>query len=529
MKTSHADNRPDDEAVLERNIARLIACSAPLPAVAESPLLGPVLEEVRRQRRRLIGVRLALAAASMVAVAAVVAVVVSPWRDPSQPPAQPLVAQGKSDSAASTKGNSVRPPASPPAGRKIDTPQSKSMGAPSPSHAAVPPSETAKGPTAPVPTSLRDATAPSQRANSRPPVGVGDGPSAPSVAPAPATFKRPATGMEPLGPETGDFQRPGPKPGPKPHSIPKPKPGTGAVALNTTPAIKDPTTPAKQAGWVLYVSAGSDASEGAVYQLDETGSVLGKVETPTTATGMAIDRGQALVLAMPRAGGKIVRIDGTGRLSTLLEKDPELRHPVDLAMVSESSAIVVADNNPAVLADTTTSGTKPRVFRRFEGQKWSTPEVSVAVTNDGRVLFSSSAEAGVFRFGRSEASPSSKPVLPAPGGVAADPKSLRWAAGQEPNQICLCEGDELLRKLVLPQGKSLYRRGVLSFAPGGLCVAARNADQPTSVWLLMYDFKKDKWNSLFRWENERGPIADLVVGPRMAWERSPSGPPTGTY
>ena len=45
-----------------------------------------------------------------------------------------------------------------------------------------------------------------------------------------------------------------------------------------------------------------------------------------------------------RDGGRIMRIDDTGKTSTLLEKDKTLVHPVDVAVGGKSDTIVVADN-----------------------------------------------------------------------------------------------------------------------------------------------------------------------------------------
>jgi hypothetical protein len=80
-----------------------------------------------------------------------------------------------------------------------------------------------------------------------------------------------------------------------------------------------------------------------------------------------------------------------------------------------------------------------------------------------------------------------------------------------------------VKKLRLPAGKSLYRKGLLSFSPTGtVCVACRDTDSDDKVWLLMYNIDKDETYSLFPWD--KGEMTDFVVGPRMLWERKdPSG------
>ncbi len=142
--------------------------------------------------------------------------------------------------------------------------------------------------------------------------------------------------------------------------------------------------------------------------------------------------------------------------------------------------------------------------------------MSVAVTLDKHVLLGTDGEKGVYRFA-GDASPS-RPLLPEPGGVAADTKSLRWAATQ-PDGVYLFEGEELIKKLRLPAGKQIYRQGLLSFSPAGtLCVVGRDNQTTTGEpWFFMFDPDTDEVRSLFPWTRER--MTDFVVGPRMFWER----------
>jgi hypothetical protein len=257
-----------------------------------------------------------------------------------------------------------------------------------------------------------------------------------------------------------------------------------------------------------------------VYQVDQDGRVLGWVNLPYTATGIALHRTNGLVLALPRDGGKIMQIDDTGKLSTLVDKDKNLVHPVDVAIAGKSDTVLVADNIADVLAATSTEGLQPRLYRAFEGQKWNSQDMSVAITNDKHVVFGTNGDKGIYRFSGDDESAGAAPLLPGAGGVAADPKSLRWAATQSPNEIYVFEGEEVVKKLRLPPGKSIYRQGLLSFSPcGSICVAARDSDEATGQpWLLMYDIEKDNIRSLFPWAHET--MTDFVVGPRMYWDRN---------
>lgn len=285
----------------------------------------------------------------------------------------------------------------------------------------------------------------------------------------------------------------------------------------------------KVAELVMYVTCGEESTPGKVYQVTDTGRVLGIVNLPFTATGIALHRQNGLMLAVPRDGGKIMRIDDSGKLSTVLEKNKMLSHPVDVACPADSDTVLVADNVGGVLAATSTAGGEPKVYHRFAGQKWNMPDMAVAATKDKNVLYGSTTPAGIFRFS-GDASTESKPsLLPSEGGVAADTTSLRWAATQFPNQIYVFEGEDLVKKFRLPPNKTIYRNGPLSFAPGGnVVVLAQPADDPRGQpWFLSYGIDKDQTCSLFPWDKER--ICDFVVGPRMYWERNDRHDYKSTY
>jgi hypothetical protein len=287
--------------------------------------------------------------------------------------------------------------------------------------------------------------------------------------------------------------------------------------------------PEKPPAFVLYVAAGEEGGKGKVYQLNEHGRVLGWVNLPFTPSGLALHREHGLVTSLPRDGGRIMHIDDTGKVKTLIDKDETLVHPVDVALGGDSDSIVVADNMADVLMTTSTGGLVPEVYRRFDGQKWSAQSMSVAVTRDKHVLLGTDGNRGVHRYFGEKGGSASEPILPEPGGVAADGKSLRWAATQAPNEIYVFEGEELIKKLRLPAGKAHYRGGKLSFSPAGsICVAVRDEDQVIGEpWLMMYNVETEDIRSLFPWQKET--MTDFVVGPRMLWERNDPKPFKSPY
>jgi hypothetical protein len=272
--------------------------------------------------------------------------------------------------------------------------------------------------------------------------------------------------------------------------------------------------------FVLYVAAGEENEAGKVYQVDENGRILGWVNLPFAPSGLALHREKGLVVSLPRDGGRVMYIDDTGKVSTLLEKDKKVVHPVDVAVGGESDSIVVADNIADALMATSIGGITPKEYRRFDGQKWHAQDMSVAVTRDGHVIFGTDGDKGIYRFSGDDSASEAKPLLPEPGGVAADPKTLQWAATQGRNEVHVFEGEELMKSLRLPAGKSHYRNGLLSFSPAGsVCVVARDSQETVGEpWFLMYNIEEDKIRSLFPWQKET--MTDFVVGPRMLWERN---------
>ncbi len=308
--------------------------------------------------------------------------------------------------------------------------------------------------------------------------------------------------------------------------------GDGRPPGKFAPLKKDAELPATPQ-IVFYVSCGDESGPGQVFQVTELGAVLGLRNLPYAATGLALHRTHGLIAALPRDGGKIMRIDDTGKVETILENDPLVVQPIDVGVASKSDTIVVADNISDCLAATNTAGRKPEVYLGFEGQKYENQQMSVAVTTDRHVIFGTNGDEGIFRYAGDDFTATRGPLLPGRGGVAADTTSLKWAATQSPNKILVYEGEELMKELELPANMRFFRHGLLSFSGAGeLVVAARAADKPDDdPWLIQY-LTEEKPNrpdrvNLFKWN--RAPMLDFVVGPRMYWERDDRSEYRNTY
>lgn len=290
----------------------------------------------------------------------------------------------------------------------------------------------------------------------------------------------------------------------------------GSGARTVTTIVPPVVVPPRM---VLYLSCGEEAGTGRVYEVDETGMILGVVHLRYVATGLALHRTRGLVAVIPRDGGLLVRIDDHGKVDTILRKDPLLIHPMDVAVPADSDTIVVADDIRHVLAATDVSGAKPRVYHRFNVAVPERPSMSVAATLDKHLLYGSDREPGVYRFSPVDYAATGPPLLAKPGGVAADTDSPQWAATQGPDEIVVFAGDEVMKTIRLPPEAGLYGNGLLSFAPrGSVVVAARPKDGPLGeVWFYHYEPATGASRRLFSWRLER--LADFVVGPPMEWPK----------
>ena len=289
---------------------------------------------------------------------------------------------------------------------------------------------------------------------------------------------------------------------------------SGARGGNT---IVPPVVPPPR--MVLYLSCGEETGTGRVYEVDEAGVILGVVHLRSVATGLALHRMRGLVAVTPRDRSLLVRIDDRGKVDPILRKDPLLIHPVDVAVPVDSDTIVVADDIRHVLAGTDVLGTKPRVYHSFNLAPSERHSMSVAATLDKHLLYGSDNQPGVYRYSPVDYAATGPPLLPNPGGVAADTDSLKWAATQGPDEIVVFAGEELMKTLRLPSEAVLYGNGLLSFAPrSSVVVAARPKDDPLGeVWFYHYEPATGASRKLFSWTLER--LADFVVGPPMEWPK----------
>ena len=170
---------------------------------------------------------------------------------------------------------------------------------------------------------------------------------------------------------------------------------------------------------MLYLSCGQGTGPGRVYQVDQSGRVLGLVLFRPRPPGSPCTSRAAWCCPIPRDGGQLVRIDDTGKVSTIVSHNIEIPHPCDVGIAGSSDMVVVADNLNGSLEATTALGGQVQLYRRVGTRSSDMPRMSVAVTLDRHVILGSDRPEGIYRFLGTE--PARGPVLPGSGGVAADP------------------------------------------------------------------------------------------------------------
>jgi hypothetical protein len=293
---------------------------------------------------------------------------------------------------------------------------------------------------------------------------------------------------------------------------------------------------------VFYIATGKPFSAGRVYMVSLQGNILGSVGLRFAPAGMAFHTKSmedcGLVLAIPRDFGRIMRIDKNGKAWTILDRDPVLPHPVDVGIPGGSDEIFVADDAMNVLARTRVDGRSASVVRHNPpsglGGASLDMGMSVAATKDKHVVLGTASPPGVYRFACNDKSADPEHCLSNYGGVAADIHSARWAAAQPPNQICVYQGRQMVKRLSLPAGLVHYGNGLMSFSndDGWLCVACVEKDHPgDGIWLcLCSNIEKGYFERLFSWTAREWKPKDMpdvtftdkeinsfVVGPWLPW------------
>jgi S1-C subfamily serine protease len=265
----------------------------------------------------------------------------------------------------------------------------------------------------------------------------------------------------------------------------------------------------------IYLGCGAVNGPGTVVQVDRTGKVLGTIRLPGTPYGLAVSR-DGLVAAVP--GGrpaKVVRIDGQGKVETLLEDQQTIPNPIAIAADPSSGDVLIADNKTDVLLLLPSGQAKDaRKVIQIKGHEKHLQNMSVAFAQDNYLLFGGSGPDGIYRFRAEKAADMGAFILRGDGTVAADPSSHRWAAALS-GELRVFEDARELLTIPYPPGKGI-RRGTVAFGPDGVLVIGLSGGQ--TVWdVFLVDQKAKTFNAMFSWNQSR--VVSLAVGRKTALQR----------
>jgi hypothetical protein len=273
-------------------------------------------------------------------------------------------------------------------------------------------------------------------------------------------------------------------------------------------------SPAEFKDLTIYLGCGEVNGPGTVVQLDRTGNVLGTVQLPGTPYGLTVHK-DGLVAAVPSGRpGKIFRIDGRGKVATLLQDERRFPRPIAIAAHPDSGDILIADNETDLLLLLPAGQPKnARKVLQITGHEGHLQDMSVAFTKDGHLLFGGSGPEGIYRFRAEKDLALGQPLLPDVGGVAADPTSKRWVAALR-HELRVFEDAREVLKLPFPAGKSKWH-DTLAFGLDGTLIMALHLGQ-TNYDVVLADFKAQTFRPLFSWNRIR--VVSLAVGPKMIWK-----------
>jgi hypothetical protein len=285
--------------------------------------------------------------------------------------------------------------------------------------------------------------------------------------------------------------------------------GLWAALAVGAPAPKTEKPASKE--WVIFLGCGEVRGEGTVVQIDQNGTVLGTVKLENTPYGLTAVPGG--VAAASPSGGKVVRIDKTGKVETLIHDAAKLPHPISVTCDPATGDIYAADNRADVLLVLPKGEAKDaREVLTFPGAAVQLQNLSLAF-GKGHLLYGGDVPKGVYRFKAGKDAALGDPLLNADAGVAADPTSDRWAAGSR-DELRVFEENKEIAAIRYPAGRR-YRHGAIAMAPEGVPILALQAGA-TKFEIVQADVVKKEFKVLFRHETSR--VVSLAVGPKLDWK-----------
>ena len=345
------------------------------------------------------------------------------------------------------------------------------------------------------------------------------------MMPASSTRSQHAEAPSRPSPQNGAV-RPAPAPGSPAKRMadagkPSQPPPPASPPLEAVKLAEDTGASAKRlADAAIYLGCGGVEGPGEVIQLDQTGEVLGTVRLSGAPYGLAAHK-DGLVAAVPTYGGpgELVRIDGQGRIETVLKDGRVIPNPIAVAADPGSGDILVADNQTDVLL--LLPGGRSKDMREpvpVGDSRAQMQNMSVAFARDGWLLFGGSGPSGVYRFRAGQTAGLGPALLAGCGTVAADPSSGRWVAALAGELVVFEAGRELARFQYPVKGPLRYI--TVAFGPGGILVMGLHRPAPAACDLVAVDIEAKAFRRLF--SHGKSTVKSLAVGPKADWSPAPA-------
>jgi hypothetical protein len=318
---------------------------------------------------------------------------------------------------------------------------------------------------------------------------------------------------------------PSPYPSTIPNAVPTPYSSTILNVVPAMPAVAPQQAPSADArpdssDLAVFIGGGTDTID----QCTLDGTPRGKVGLAGPAYGL-VHRGDSLAAAVPgikNGAGEVTVVHADGKV-TRLEIRQQFAAPIAIALDPKSQNLLIADNDQnavsCVLAND--PGEVDRLFPAplTAGQKHF-PNMSIAATKDGRVVFGTDDPKGIYRMRLWPRSDLPNPIIKADATVAADPTTTRWVAMFQ-GKLTVFDGGEMEFSVWPPPRTMFGHYRVMAFSPNGDLYLVLQGDSGVEIDSL--DLHTRKFTKKFTWKGQE--IKSIAVGPKFDWDRNGAATP----
>ena len=277
------------------------------------------------------------------------------------------------------------------------------------------------------------------------------------------------------------------------------------------------TDQANGKGMAIFLGSGPPGGAGAIEQYTADGKPSGKIALFGTPYGL-VHRGDSLVAAVPSvrvAQGDTIVVNADGTIQRL-ELKQKISCPIAIALDPKSHNLLIADNEQHTVSCALAKdpGAVELLFPApLDPGTDCLPDMSIAATRDGRVLFSSDDPRGVYRVLLRPGEVLPNPLIKENATLAADPTTKRWVALLA-NELKVFEGSDEQFSIAPPPDSHFWRFGLLAFAPDGTLFTIMDTGHDLEIQTL--DFERRKFTPKFKVTGHE--IKSIAIGPKFDWD-----------